>query len=88
MSIRSGRTENQVFSTRVARAEFDGNWTTSISISGYVIYAATKNKATITVLLTNGEQRLITFPKGGKVFVGSGGVSHYSKPHTVKNIQG
>ncbi|MFD0590330.1 hypothetical protein ACFQZE_20290 [Paenibacillus sp. GCM10027627] len=81
-----GRLENQVYSNRVARSEFDSHWRTSISKTGYVVYTATANRAQINILLTNGESRLITFNKGGKVLVGSGGVSHYSKPHYVKEI--
>ncbi|MHA7966908.1 hypothetical protein ACX93W_22600 [Paenibacillus sp. CAU 1782] len=51
-----------------------------------MVYTARRNDASLTVLLANGESRLITFPKGGTVLVGSGGVSHYSKPHTVQNV--
>ncbi|MFF2911621.1 hypothetical protein [Paenibacillus sp. NPDC057934] len=80
------RLENQVYSNRVARSEFDRNWRTIISSSGYVIYIATKDKAKVTVLLTNGSSKLLIFNKGGRVLVGSGGVSHYSKPHRARNL--
>jgi hypothetical protein len=80
------RLENQVYSNRVARSEFDKNWKTTISNSGYVIYTATADRAKVTVLLSNGSSKLLTFNKGGRVLVGSGGVSHYSKPHFAKNL--
>lgn len=78
--------ENQVYSNRVVRSEFDGNWTTFISKTGYVIYVATRDRAKVTVLLSNGLSKLLIFNKGGRVTVGSGGVSHYSKPHFAKNL--
>ncbi|MFF2091495.1 hypothetical protein [Paenibacillus sp. NPDC058174] len=78
--------ENQVYSNRVARSEFDRHWSTRISQTGYVIYTAKVNGAKVDVLLTNGQSKLIAFPKGGQVFVGGGGTSHYSKPHFVKNV--
>nr|WP_211171188.1 hypothetical protein [Bacillus sp. DNRA2] len=77
----SGRVENQVFSNRVARAEFDENWKTTFSSTGYVIYVALCDKAELVVLLDDGTRKLLVFKKGGEVIVGSGGVSHYSKPH-------
>lgn len=80
------RVENQVYSNRVARSEFDGNWKTKVSKSGYVIYTATSNHAKVTVLLTTGASKLLIFKKGGTVLVGSGGTSHYSKPHIAKDI--
>lgn len=81
------RTENQVYSSRVVRSEFDKNWKTSISGSGYVIYEAMVDKAKNVVLLSTGERKLLTFKKGGKVMVGGGGTSHYSKPHTARTIK-
>ncbi|WP_042166291.1 hypothetical protein [Paenibacillus gorillae] len=78
--------ENQVYSNRVVRSEFDRHWVTRIANSGYVIYTAKANGAKVVVLLTNGQSKLIAFPKGGQVFVGGGGTSHYSKPHFVKNV--
>ncbi|WP_308636858.1 hypothetical protein [Paenibacillus silvisoli] len=80
------RQENQVYSNRVARSEFDGNWRNYLTRSGYVVYAATRNNAKVTVLLTTGASKLIVFPKGGKVLVGGGGVSHYSKPHVAIDL--
>jgi hypothetical protein len=82
----AARLENQVYSNRVARSEFDSNWKTSVTRSGYVVYTATKNNAKILVLLTTGLRKLIVFNRGGKVLVGSGGVSHYSKPHKAKDL--
>ncbi|KRE59721.1 hypothetical protein [Paenibacillus sp. Soil750] len=82
----AARLENQVYSNRVARSEFDNNWKTSVTRSGYVVYTATTNNAKILVLLTTGLRKLIIFNKGGKVLVGSGGVSHYSKPHKAKDL--
>lgn len=82
----AARLENQVYSNRVARSEFDNNWNTSVSRSGYVVYTATNNNAKIIVILTTGLRKLIIFNKGGKVLVGSGGVSHYSKPHKAKDL--
>ncbi|NQX58388.1 hypothetical protein [Paenibacillus qinlingensis] len=84
--VQTARLENQVYSNRVARSEFDKNWKTSVLSSGYVVYTATKNNAKITVLLTTGLRKLIIFNRGGKVLVGSGGVSHYSKPHKAKDL--
>ncbi|ACT03996.1 hypothetical protein [Paenibacillus sp. JDR-2] len=81
-----GIRENQVYSNRVVRSEFDKNWRSVITGSGYFVYIAKRNNAQVTVLLSTGAEKLITFNKGGKVFVGSGGVSHYTKPHWVKNL--
>ncbi len=75
------RLENQVYSSRVARSEFDKKWTTKVSESGYVIYIAIADNAKVEVLLTNGQKKLLVFKKGGKIMVGGGGTSHYSKPH-------
>lgn len=78
--------ENQVYSNRVLRSEFDSKWRTIVSRSGYVIYIATANNAEVRVLLGNGSSKLITFGKGGRVLVGGGGTSHYSKPHSATDI--
>jgi hypothetical protein len=85
-STQAARLENQVYSSRVARSEFDKNWETLPPSGGYVTYVATKDKAKVVVLLTNGEQKLLIFKKGGTIMVGGGGTSHYSKPHLAKNI--
>ncbi|MBX0355536.1 hypothetical protein [Bacillus toyonensis] len=71
-----GRIENQVYSNRE----------TCISKSGYVIYVATSDHAEVIVLLADGSSKLLIFGKGGKVVVGGGGTSHYSKPHIARNI--
>ena len=81
------RLENQVYSSRVARSEFDRNWRTFLSKSGYVIYIATADQAKAEVLLDNGQKKLLIFNEGGKVMVGGGGTSHYSKPHIAKIIE-
>ena len=82
----TSRVENQVYSNRVLRSEFDKNWKTFISNSGYVIYVATRNNAKVTVLLSGGSTKLLIFKRGGRILVGSGGVSHYSKPHIAKTL--
>lgn len=82
----AGRVENQVYSNRVLRSEFDRNWRTVISKSGYVIYIATANRAKAEVLLSDNSRKLLVFNKGGKVIVGGGGVSHYSKPHRAISL--
>ena len=84
--IRKGTLENQVYSSRVQRSEFDSNWKTYLSRSGYVIYIAAENKSKVEVLLDNGQRKLLIFDKGGKIMVGGGGTSHYSKPHLAKTI--
>jgi len=81
-----GRLENQVYSSRVQRSEFDSKWKTFLSKSGYVIYIATEDRAKCEVLLDNGQRKLLIFDKGGKIMVGGGGTSHYSKPHFAKII--
>jgi len=78
--------ENQVYSNRVSRSEFDSNWRTVVLQNGYVKYIALRNNAKVTVLLTTGLTKLLTFNRGGYVLVGSGGVSHYSKPHYARNL--
>ncbi|WP_422659400.1 hypothetical protein ACK8P5_02325 [Paenibacillus sp. EC2-1] len=77
---------SQTYSNRVLRSEFDRNWVTSISETGYVIYTATSNHAKVEVLLEGGSGKRLIFRKGGKVLVGGGGVSHYSKPHVVISL--
>ncbi|MGI8316990.1 hypothetical protein [Halobacillus mangrovi] len=72
---------NQSYSNRVARAEFDDNWKTTLSPTGYVIYVALADRAEVELLLNDGSRRLVIFPKHGEVLVGSGGTSHFSKPH-------
>ncbi|SFT24447.1 hypothetical protein [Paenibacillus sp. BC26] len=78
--------ENQVYSNRVVRSEFGNHWRTSLTGSGYVMYTATRNDAKVTVLLGTGASKLLVFPRGGKVLVGGGGVSHYSKPHVAIDL--
>lgn len=85
-NVEQDRIENQVYSNRVVRSEFDANWETCISKSGYVIYIATSNNAEVIVLLADGSSKLLIFEKSGKVVVGGGGTSHYSKPHIAINI--
>lgn len=80
------RVENQVYSNRVLRSEFDRNWRTILSRTGYVIYIATANRAKVVVLLSSGARKLLVFNKGGRVLVGGGGTSHYSKPHVAKDL--
>ena len=86
-NLQPGRVENQVYSNRVERSEFDENWTTCITQSGYVIYTATSDNARVEVLLSDGSSKLLVFDKNGKVAVGSGGTSHYSKPHLAISIE-
>ncbi|MFC5472140.1 hypothetical protein ACFPPD_26000 [Cohnella suwonensis] len=78
--------ENQVYSNRVLRSEFDANWKTFVGGGGYVVYVAKANNARVTVLLSNGSSKLLTFGRGGRVLVGGGGTSHYSKPHTAQDL--
>ncbi|WP_289137659.1 hypothetical protein [uncultured Brevibacillus sp.] len=84
--ITAGRVENQVYSNRVLRSEFDKNWRTFVSRNGYVIYIATANRAKVTVLLADGSRKLLVFNRGGRVLVGGGGTSHYRKPHIARNL--
>lgn len=84
--ITAGRVENQVYSNRVLRSEFDKNWRTFVSRTGYVVYIATANRAKVTVLLADGSRKLLVFNRGGRVLVGGGGTSHYSKPHIARNL--
>ncbi|GHH96942.1 hypothetical protein [Neobacillus kokaensis] len=77
---------NQTYSNRVLRAEFDNNWDTTITSTGYVKYVALKDKATVELLLSDGTSRLVVFPKNGYILVGSGGTSHFSKPHLTLTI--
>lgn len=72
---------NQTYSNRVVRAEFDDNWKTTITQTGYVKYTALKNKARVDLILSDDTNRIALFPKNGYVLVGSGGTSHFSKPH-------
>lgn len=86
-NLQPGRVENQVYSNRVERSEFDENWETCITMSGYVIYTATSDGARVEVLLSDGSSKLLVFNKNGKVVVGGGGTSHYSKPHLAISIE-
>lgn len=85
-ALRKSNVVNQVYSNRVLRSEFDRNWRTVISRSGYVIYIATANHAKVEVILSGGVNKLLVFPRGGRVLVGGGGTSHYSKPHQTITI--
>ncbi|MEW9699755.1 hypothetical protein [Paenibacillus sp. SI8] len=80
------RLENQVYSTRVLRSEFDKHWRTFQSRNGNVIYVATANRAQVEVLLAGGLRKRLIFNRGGKIIVGGGGTSHYSKPHRAINL--
>ncbi|MED4584645.1 hypothetical protein [Brevibacillus choshinensis] len=82
----ASRVENQVYSNRVLRSEFDRKWRTFVTRSGYVSYIATANRAKVVVLLSNGSRKLLIFNKGGRVLVGGGGTSHYSKPHVAQDL--
>ncbi|WP_028593746.1 hypothetical protein [Paenibacillus assamensis] len=83
---RVGRKENQVYSSRVVRSEFDSNWKTIVLRSGYVKYIALAKRSEVIVLLSNGSSKRLLFNKGGYVLVGGGGTSHYSKPHVAIDI--
>ena len=72
---------NQTYSNRVLRAEFDDDWKTTVTRSCYVKYTALKNKARVDLILSDDSTRIVLFPKNGYVLVGSGGTSHFSKPH-------
>ncbi len=85
-NVRATRVENQVYSSRVLRSEFDRNWRTFVSESGYVVYVATRNNARVVVLLSGGARKLLIFNRGGRILVGGGGTSHYSKPHIAKDL--
>jgi hypothetical protein len=74
---------NQTYSNRVIRAEFDNNWKTTITSTGYVKYTALEDNSEVKVLLSDSSTRLVVFPKNGYVLVGSGGTSHFSKPHVT-----
>jgi hypothetical protein len=80
MEMKQAKT-NQTYSNRVVRAEFDDHWKTTITKSGYVKYTALKNKARVDIILSDDSTRIVLFPKNGYVLVGSGGTSHFSKPH-------
>ncbi|MFD0697317.1 hypothetical protein ACFQZT_24900 [Paenibacillus sp. GCM10027628] len=85
-NVQVSRLENQVYSNRVLRSEFDRNWRTFQSKSGNVVYVATANDAKVEVLLAGGLRKLLIFNRGGRIIVGGGGVSHYSKPHRARNL--
>jgi hypothetical protein len=74
---------NQTYSNRVLRAEFDNNWKTTITSTGYVKYTALEDNSEVEILLSDSSSRLVVFPKNGYVLVGSGGTSHFSKPHVT-----
>ncbi|MEH7299220.1 hypothetical protein [Neobacillus drentensis] len=74
---------NQTYSNRVIRAEFDNNWKTTITSTGYIKYTALEDNSEVKVLLSDSSTRLVVFPKNGYVLVGSGGTSHFSKPHVT-----
>ena len=74
---------NQTYSNRVIRAEFDNNWKTTITSTGYVKYTALEDNSEVELLLSDSSSRLVVFPKNGYVLVGSGGTSHFSKPHVT-----
>lgn len=79
--LRTRTISNQTYSNRVLKSDFDKNWKTILSRSGYVIYIALKDYAKVEVLLIDGTKRLVVFKKNGTVLVGGGGTSHFSKPH-------
>ncbi|MDQ1146154.1 hypothetical protein QE429_002981 [Bacillus sp. SORGH_AS 510] len=86
-SNKNTKTEsNQTFSNRVLRAEFDDNWKTTITSTGYVKYTALEDNAKVEVLLSDNTSRLVVFPKDGYLLVGSGGTTHFSKPHLTITI--
>ncbi|MEO2074049.1 MAG: hypothetical protein ABGX20_01335 [Bacillus sp. (in: firmicutes)] len=86
-SNKNTKTEsNQTFSNRVLRAEFDDNWKTTITSTGYVKYTALVDNAKVQVLLSDNTSRLVVFPKDGYLLVGGGGTTHFSKPHLTITI--
>lgn len=70
----------------VVRLEFDVNWEICILKSGYVIYIVISNNVEVIVFFVDGLSKLLIFEKGGKVVVGGGGISYYSKLYIVRNI--
>lgn len=84
--MKNSERKNQTYSNRVLVAEFDDNWRTSLSNAGYVIYTATRDQAKVELLLQGDLKKLLIFPRNGKVLVGGGGTSHFSKPHRTIDL--
>jgi hypothetical protein len=71
---------NNTVSNRVLLATFDKNWRRQRVSDGHVVYVATANKATVTVIVRGTRNQKLTFKKGQKIIV-VGGTFH-SPPHT------
>ncbi|SER56287.1 hypothetical protein [Salipaludibacillus aurantiacus] len=84
--MKNSERKNQTYSNRVLVAEFDDNWRTSLSKSGYVVYTATRDQAKVELLLQGDLKKLLIFPRNGRVLVGGGGTSHFSKPHRTIDL--
>ena len=59
-------------------------WRTSRSSD--VVNQVYSNRAKVEVILSGGVNKRLVFPRGGRVIVGGGGTSHYSKPHRTITI--
>jgi len=71
---------NFTVSNRVLLASFDKKWRRQRVSDGHVIYVATANNATVTVIVRGTRNQKLTFKKGQRLIV-VGGTFH-SPPHT------
>lgn len=71
---------NYTVSNRVLLASFDKNWKRLRVADGHVVYVATANHATVTVVVRGTRNQKLTFKKGQRIIV-VGGTFH-SPPHT------
>jgi hypothetical protein len=72
---------NNSVSNRVLLARFDKNWIRRRVSDGHVVYVATSNISTVTLIVQGTRNQKLTFKKGQRIFV-VGGTFHFS-PHTT-----
>lgn len=71
---------NNSASNRVQLATFDKNWIRRNVSDGHVVYVATSNNATVTLIVTGTRNQKLTFKRGQRIFVVA--ETFHFPPHT------
>lgn len=72
-------TYNNTASNRVLLATFDKNWIRRRASDGHVVYIATSNHSTVTLVVRGTRNQKLFFKRGQRIFV-VGGTFHFP-PH-------
>lgn len=71
---------NNSVSNRVLLATFSKDWIRKRVSNGHVVYVATSNKSTVTLIVRGTKNQKLTFRKGQRIFVV--GATFHFPPHS------